>query len=84
MNFKELYDNNCKAIETLLSAMWCGDPRNAQQKKYAEAEQQYTKAISLDANNISAYNNRANAREMLFDLDGAQADTDTYNQLIMR
>jgi pentatricopeptide repeat protein len=55
-----------------------------QQKKYAEAEQQYTKAISLDANNISAYNNRANAREMLFDLDGAQADTDTYNQLIMR
>ena len=36
MNFKELYDNNCKAIETLLSAMWCGDPRNAQQKKYAE------------------------------------------------
>lgn len=36
MNFKELYDNNRKAIETLLSAMWCGDPRNEHQKKYAE------------------------------------------------
>ncbi|MBR4325183.1 MAG: tetratricopeptide repeat protein [Bacteroidales bacterium] len=55
-----------------------------QQKKYAEAEDQYTKAIEVDANSIAAYNNRANAREMLFDLDGAQEDFDKYNQLIMR
>jgi hypothetical protein len=38
----------------------------------------------VDANSIAAYNNRANAREMLFDLDGAQEDFDKYNQLIMR
>lgn len=36
MNFKELYDNNRKAIETLLSAMWCGEARDERQKKYAE------------------------------------------------
>ena len=45
MNFKELYDNNCKAIETLLSAMWCGDPRNVQQKKYAEQVKALVKEV---------------------------------------
>lgn len=33
MNFKKLYDSNCEAIETLLSAMWCGAPRSEAQKK---------------------------------------------------
>ena len=36
MNFKELYDNNRAAIETLLTAMWCGEARDERQKKYAE------------------------------------------------
>ena len=35
MNFKELYDNNREAIETLLMAMWCGEARNAQQARFA-------------------------------------------------
>jgi tetratricopeptide (TPR) repeat protein len=54
------------------------------QKKYAEAEQQYTKAISLDPNNMAAYNNRGNAREMQFDLDGAESDFEMYNKLKQR
>ncbi|MCR5455350.1 MAG: tetratricopeptide repeat protein [Bacteroidales bacterium] len=55
-----------------------------QQKKYAEAEEQYSHAIALDDKNVVAYNNRANAREMQADLDGAQEDIDMYNQLIMK
>ena len=39
MNFKELYDNNRSDIETMLSAMWCGETRNERQKKYAEQMQ---------------------------------------------
>ena len=52
------------------------------QKKYNEAELQYTKAISIDASNVAAYNNRANARELQFDLVGAQADKDRAKALL--
>lgn len=52
------------------------------QKKYAEAEQCYTKALEVDPQNISAFNNRANAKELQFNLKGAQADRKIAKQLI--
>ncbi len=55
-----------------------------QQKKYAEAEEIYTTAIAIDDANAVAYNNRANAREMQADLEGAQEDIDMYQQLMMK
>lgn len=51
------------------------------QKKYAEAEAQFTKAIELDAGNIAAYNNRANVRELQFRLGDARQDRDKADQL---
>lgn len=51
------------------------------QKKYAEAEDQFTKAIKLDGYNYSAYYNRANAREMQLKLSPAKNDRDMANYL---
>lgn len=46
------------------------------QKNYAEAEKQFTKAISYDGYNYAAYHNRANARELQFKLPAAKKDRD--------
>ncbi|MCQ2251025.1 MAG: tetratricopeptide repeat protein [Bacteroidales bacterium] len=51
------------------------------QKKYAEAEQQYSKAIKIDGYNISAFYNRANAREFQMKLTGAKQDRKMANYL---
>ena len=34
MNFSELYNNNRKAVERALVAMWCGESHNASQRSY--------------------------------------------------
>lgn len=34
MNFSELYDNNRKAVERTLAAMWCGESHNDSQRAY--------------------------------------------------
>ena len=44
------------------------------QKKYAEAEKYFSSALEKDPGNIAAYNNRANVRELQFDLKGAAED----------
>ncbi len=51
------------------------------QKKYAEAEQQYSKAINIDGYNISAFHNRANARELQMKHTGAKSDRKMANYL---
>ena len=34
MNFSELYNNNRKAVERALIAMWCGESNNDSQRSY--------------------------------------------------
>lgn len=51
------------------------------QKKYPEAEAQFSKALDIDSANIAAYHNRANARELQFRLADAKADRDMADRL---
>ena len=51
------------------------------QKNYAEAEEQFTTAIKYDGYNISAYHNRANARELQMKLSLAEKDRKMANYL---
>ncbi|MEE3447958.1 MAG: tetratricopeptide repeat protein, partial [Bacteroidales bacterium] len=53
-----------------------------EQKKYAEAEKYYTLALEKDSFNIAAYNNRANAKELQFDLKGAASDRQIAENLL--
>lgn len=55
-----------------------------EQKKYAGAQKCFTSAIERDAGNIAAYNNRANAKELQFDLKGAEADRRIVETLLNR
>ena len=37
MNFTELYKENKRAVKEMLTSMWCSEPRNERQVKYADA-----------------------------------------------
>jgi len=52
------------------------------QKKYALAEKSFTTALEKDSKNIAAYNNRANAKELQFNLNGAQSDRQIAENLL--
>ena len=54
----------------------------AAQKKYAEAQKYFTTALEKDPENVAAYNNRANVRELQFDLKGAAEDRQAAENLL--